>query len=196
MKLPARLLSLCLFATLTTAFSAAAADDLDPEARAAIEAARKMAEKAGVKVPDLKKLMAEDADEKDDTAKKPKGVTTKPSPLTALPAWVTPIPGFKPAPGGTRWIEDGVEHGTMSGTVAGTTREVGEQWKTAAKEKFSSTTTNDMTINGALTVIVFAAYLKDEQVEHKVELELKPSKGGKYSQAKVSYTIAAPEIVK
>ena len=194
MKLPSFTLS--LLAALTATFSAAAADTLDPEARAAIEAARKMAEKAGVKTPDLKKLMAEDADEKDekdDADKKPKGPTTKPSPLTALPAWVTPIPGFKPAPGGTRWIEDGVEHGTISGTVAAAPRDLAEQWKNAAKEKFSSVAINDATINGALTVTVFAAYLREEQVEHKAELELKPAKGGKTSQAKISYTVAAPE---
>lgn len=207
MNLLARTLTLSLLAALATAFSAAAADDLDPETRAALEAARKASEKAGVKTPDLKKLM-EEADEADAAEKKPvakgkpgavkaaplkpaaaKPATEKPEPLKALPDWVTPLPGFQLAPGGKRWTEDEVEKGEISGTVPGAPREVAEGWAKAAKEHFRGVTTNDVTVNGALTMTVFATYLKEELLEHKVELEIKPGKGGKTSAVKLTYSI-------
>lgn len=202
MQLPPRVFTLSLLAALATAFPAAAADDLDPETRAAFEAARQAAEKAGVKLPDLKKLM-EEADAADAADKKPvaKGkaaakdkagaakAPAKPEPLKALPAWITPLAGFQAAPGGKKWTEDEVEKGEISGTAPGAPREVAESWAKAAKEHFRGVTTNDVTINGALTMTIFATYLKEEQLEHRVELEIKPGKGGKTSAVKLSYSI-------
>ena len=195
-----------VFLTLGLAVSLAvlptgAVEDFDAETKAALEAARKTAEKAGVKMPDIKKLM-EETDEPSTPEKKKSGKdkasaakasTEKSEPLKALPVWVTPIPGFQPAPGGKKWREDGAEKGEISGTVPGAPREVAESWAKAAKEKFRGVTTNTMTINGALTLTVFASYLKDEEVEHEVEFELKPGKGGKTSEVTVNYTIAAPK---
>jgi hypothetical protein len=110
-------------------------------------------------------------------------------PLKALPDWIPPITGLKLAPDGKKWTEEEVEHGALSGTVPGAPREVAEAWRVAAKEVFRDVTINDTTINGALTVTVFATYLKEEQLEHKVELELRPAKGGKTSEVKLTYTI-------
>lgn len=171
-----------------------AADETDPQTKAALEAARKAAEKAGMQVPDLKKMMEEDEDEapKKPTAKEKTPAAKKDpakAPLTAWPDWIPAVPGFKMAPGGKKWTEEDVENGLLTGTVAGAPRDIAEAWKNAAKEAFRSVSTNDQTINGALTVTVTALYLKEEQLEHKAELELKPSKGGKTTEVKLTYTI-------
>ncbi len=205
MKIPPRLLTIGMAISLS-ALSARAAEDFDPETKAALEAARKAAEKAGVKMPAIKKLMdeaeAEDAAEKKPAVKgkaaagKPEApapaptmATEKPQPLKALPDWITPLPDFKPAHGGRRWAEEGVEKGELTGTVPGAPRDVAATWAAAAKEHFRGVTTNDVMINGALTMTVFATYLKEEHLEHRVELELKPAKGGKTTAVKFNYSI-------
>ena len=203
MKTSPRLLTFLLATSLST-LSARAAEDFDPETKAALEAARKAAEKAGVKMPDVRKMIedaeAEDAAEKKADAKgkpdagKPaapatKMATQKPEPLKALPDWITPLPDFKPAHGGRRWAEEGVEKGELTGSVPGAPRDVAAAWAKAAKEHFRGVTTNDVMINGALTMTVFATYLKEEQLEHRVELELKPAKAGKTTTVKFNYSI-------
>lgn len=178
---------------LVAAFSATAADVPD-------------AAKAGVKAPDLKKLDA--AEEVEGAGKKPapkgkpgavkasplkpgaaKPAAAKPDPIMALPDWVTPLPGFQPGPGGRKWTEDDVEKWEINGTAPGEPREVAENWVKAAKEHFRDVTTNEATVNGALTITASAKYLKEEQLEHKVELEVKPGKGGKASAVKLTYSI-------
>ncbi len=197
MKTLPGIFTLGLCAAIFAAFSIQAAD-LDAETKAALEAARK----AGVQLPDLKKLM-EEADAEDAVDKKPGGkdkpaakdkagganAAANQEALKVLPAWITPLPGFKPAPGGKKWTESDVEKGEISGSVPGAAREVAESWAKAAKEHFRGVTTNAVTVNGALTMTIFATYLNEEQLEHKVELEIKPGKGGKTGAVKLSYSI-------
>lgn len=174
-------------------FSARAADEdvLPPEARAAIEAAKRNAEKMGVAMPDVEKLMAEDAaEEKEQAKEKPKKLAaTKPEPLKELRAWIPPIDGFKPNPGtGKYWIdENGKENGTMSGTVPAGPREAAENFQKAARPRFPSVSYNDSTINDKLTMTVYVSNLEGEEKEQKIELKLTPAKGGKSSDAILTY---------
>ncbi len=194
-KVLANFLAVGLAASLAV-LRAGAAEDFDLETKSALGAARKAMEKAGVKMPDIKKLL-EEADEpsapEKKQATKEKPAAAKPEALKVLPGWITPIPGFQAALGGKKWMEGGVEKGELSGTVPGAAQEVAASWAKEAKEKFRGVTTNEMKIQGALTIQVFASYLKDEAAEHEVVFELKPGKGGKTSEATVSYTIAAPK---
>jgi hypothetical protein len=197
------LLALAVSTTLAATSFAAGAGDIDPDAKAAVEAARKMAEKAGVQVPDLKKLMEDDEEEKTPAGKKgatatektapAKAANTKPEPLKAPPAWVTPLAGFQQAPGGKRWVEGGVEKGEVTGTAPGAPRELAANWAKAAKESFYGVSTNDATINGALTITIFATHLRNADVDHRVELELQPGKGGKTSNVKLTYAIGTED---
>jgi hypothetical protein len=69
--------------------------------RAQIEPAKKSAEKMGVKMPDIDKMMAEDTEEDEN-----KTAATKPEPLAALPVC-----------GSKQWVDnEGREQGTLRGT--------------------------------------------------------------------------------
>ena len=98
-----------------------AQDNIDPDTQAQINAAKKQAEKMGVKMPDIDKMMqesaAEDAAASDASAKK--AAATKPEPLAALPTWVPALDGFQATTGsGKHWTnDDGKEQGTMIGTL-------------------------------------------------------------------------------
>jgi hypothetical protein len=49
-------------------------------------------------------------------------------------------------------------------------------------------TTNDVTVNGKLTMTVFVSDGNGEKEEHKIELELKPTAGGQSSNATLTYS--------
>ncbi|MEA3188044.1 MAG: hypothetical protein QOD99_1874 [Chthoniobacter sp.] len=170
----------CLLALLSAGTVRAADDGMDAETKAAIEGARKNAGK----MPVLQKLMTEEAEKKDE--EKPAGPTTKPEPLTALPPWIPPVPGFKPESGSKHWMEKGIEKGELRGVIAGAPRAVATKYHDSVKatEKFN-VTVNDVTINDTLTMTVS---LTARDSERKVELELKPTKGGKASAALLTYT--------
>src|SRR6266849_2014565 len=98
-------ISICAIA-MFGASSIQAQDNVDPDSREQIEAAKKHAEKMGVKMPDIDKMMAEDAEE-NAAAKKEmanKAAATKPEPLTSLPAWIPLLDGFQATSGsGKHW---------------------------------------------------------------------------------------------
>jgi len=166
-------------------------DTLPPEARAALEAAKKNFKKQGMTMPDVEKMMAENAaEEKEQEKAKPKKLApTKPEPLKELPAWIRPIDGFKPNPGtGKYWIdENGRENGTMSGTVPAGPRKAAENFQKAARPRFPSVSYNDSTINDKLTMTVYVSNAEAEEKEQKIELKLTPAKGGKSSDAILTY---------
>src|SRR5256885_2510643 len=95
----------CLF--LASAVSLRA-QDVDPDTQEQINAAKKQAEKMGVKMPDIDKMMQESA--ADDAATKKevanKASATKPEPLASLPAWIPALDGFQATAGsGKHWID-------------------------------------------------------------------------------------------
>ena len=49
-------------------------------------------------------------------------------------------------------------------------------------------TTNDVRVNGKLTMTVFVSDGKAEKEEYKIELELKPTAGGQSSNATLTYS--------
>jgi hypothetical protein len=170
---------------------AADEDTLPPEARAALEAAKKNFEKQGMTMPDVEKMMAENAAEEkeQEKAKAKKLAATKPEPLKELPAWIPPIDGFKPNPGtGKHWIdENGRENGTMSGTVPAGPREAAENFQKVARARFPSVSSNDSTINDKLTMTIYVSNVEAGEKEQKIELKLTPAKGGKSSDAILTY---------
>src|SRR6266404_3106085 len=122
------------------------AQNVDPDTQAQINAAKKQAEKMGVKMPDIDKMMqesaAEDAAANDASTKK--AAATKPEPLAALPAWIPAIDGFQATAGsGKHWTnDDGKEQGTMIGTVAGDPHAIFKKWEQLAKPQFSGPDTS------------------------------------------------------
>jgi hypothetical protein len=175
-----------------------AQDNVDPDTRAQIEAAKKNAEKMGVKMPDIDKMMAEDAEE-DAAAKKEvanKTAATKPEPLASLPSWIPPIDGFQPTTGsGKHWIDnEGKEQGTMRGIVSGDPHVVFKSWEKLAKPKFSGgdtawePTIGDM--NGRHYVSLHA-FRRDAQGADfcDLRLELESAKSGK---SNVTFTYIQP----
>src|SRR6266404_807268 len=123
-----------------------AAQNVDPETQERSNAAKKQAEKMGVKLPEIDKMMqenaAEDAAAKTEATKK--AAATKPEPLALLPAWIPALDGFQATAGsGKHWIDnDGKEQGTMIGTVAGDPHAVFRKWEQSAKPQFSGPDTS------------------------------------------------------
>ena len=134
-------LCISIFFVAMCAISIKAQDNVAPDTREQIEAAKKQADKMGVKMPDIDKLMADEAKEdaaaKTETAKK--APATKGEPLAALPEWIPPVDGFQSTAGsGKHWIDnDGKEQGTMKGTVGGDSHAIFKKWESSAKPKFS-----------------------------------------------------------
>jgi hypothetical protein len=131
----------CFIAAILGSACIQAQDNVDPDAREQIEAAKKNAAKMGVKMPDIDKMIAESAED-DAAAKKEvanKAAPTKQEPLASLPAWIPPMDGFQSTAGsGQHWIDnEGKEQGTMRGTVAGDPHAVFKKWEQSAKTKFS-----------------------------------------------------------
>jgi hypothetical protein len=162
-------------------------DVIPPEARAAIEAARKNAENSGVEIPDLEALMKDEEGVPSDDGGAKVAPTAK-EPLDALPSWIPAVPGFRSSAPGSRWTEDGMAKGEMSGIAPGKARELAEEYAQLARPKFRGVTTNDVTINGALTMTVFISNLVDEQAEHRAEVEIKPAADGKDCEVTVNYS--------
>ena len=137
MKLPIVILA----AAILGAASIRAQDNVDPDMREQIEAAKKQADKMGVKAPDIDKLMADQA--KEDAAAKTETAKTVPAtkgePLAALPEWIPPVDGFQSTAGaGKYWTDkDGKEQGTIKGSVAGDPHAVFKKWEASTKSKFS-----------------------------------------------------------
>ena len=130
-----------IFLVVMCAASIKAQDNVDPDMREQIEAAKKQADKMGVKMPDIDKLMAdqakEDAAAKTETAKN--APAKKAEPLAALPEWIPPVDGFQSTGGtGKHWTDnDGKEEGTMKGTVPGDSHAVFKKWEALAKSQFN-----------------------------------------------------------
>jgi hypothetical protein len=137
MKLPVVILAVAVLA----AASIKAQDKVDPDTREQIEAAKKQADKMGVKTPDIDKLMADEA--KEDAAAKTETAKTAPAtkgePLAALPPWIPPVDGFQTTVGaGKHWIDkNGKEQGALKGIVSGDSHAVFKKWEASTKSKFS-----------------------------------------------------------
>jgi hypothetical protein len=186
---------LCIFLVAMCAVSLKAQDKVDPDEREQINAAKKQADKMGVKVPDIDKIMeqtaAEDAAAKTETAKK--APATKAEPLAMLPSWIPTLEGFQSKTGtGKHWIDnDGKEQGTMQGTVAGDPHIVFKKWEDSAKPKFSGgDTTWEPTlgnVNGRHYVSLHA-FRRDASATDfcDVRLEIESTEGGK-SNVTVTY---------
>ena len=136
-------LFLCLSTSLALSLNA---QNVDPDTQEQINAAKKQAEKMGVKMPDIDKMMQESAAD-DAAAKKEvanKAAATKPEPLASLPGWIPALDGFQVTAGsGKHWIDnEGKEQGTMIGTVAGDPHAVFKKWEQSAKPQFSGPDTS------------------------------------------------------
>ena len=130
-----------IFLVAMCAISIKAQNNVDPDSQEQINAAKKQADKMGVKMPDIDKLMADEAKEdaaaKTETAKR--AAPTKAEPLASLPAWIPPVDGFQSTAGsGKHWIDnEGKEQGTMKGIVPGDPHAVFKKWESASKSQFS-----------------------------------------------------------
>jgi hypothetical protein len=176
-----------------SASSIKAQDNVDPDMQEQINAAKKQAEKMGVKMPDIDKMMKESAAEDARTEEAKKVAATKPEPLAALPAWIPPLDGFQAVAGsGKHWIDsEGKEQGTMTGTVAGDPHAVFKKWEQSAKPQFSGPDTSWSptigNVNGTHYVSLHTFRRDTSGTELcDLTLELDAASGGK-SKATVTY---------
>jgi len=185
-------LFLCLFTSLALSLNA---QNVDRDTQEQINAAKKQAEKMGVKMPDIDKMMqessADDAAAKKEVANK--AAATKPEPLASLPAWIPALDGFQPTSGsGKHWIDnDGKQQGTMIGTVAGDPHAVFKKWEQSAKPQFSGPDTSWSptigNVNGKHYVSLHT-FRRDASGTELCDLTLElDAAGGGKSKATVSY---------
>ena len=173
--------------------SVRAQDNVDPDMQEQINAAKKQAEKMGVKMPDIEKMMQESAAEDARTEGAKKAAATKPESLASLPAWIPALDGFQVTAGsGKHWInDDGKEEGTMIGTVAGDPHAVFKKWEQLAKPQFSGPDTSWSptigSVNGKHYVSLHTSRRDTSGTDLcDLTLELDAAGGGK-SKATVSY---------
>ena len=182
----------CLFLSLALSLKG---QNVDPETQEQINAAKKQAERMGIKMPDIDKLMEESAAE--DAAMKKgvanKAAATKPQPLASLPTWIPAIDGFQPTNGtGKHWIDnDGKEQGTMIGTIAGDPHAIFKKWEESAKPQFSGPDTSWSPTIGSTNgehYIYLHTFRRDASGTELCDLTLElDTAGGGKSKATVTY---------
>lgn len=200
------LLSISVFALVVLSPTAAQNED---QAKAAIDAARKAAQEAGVEVPDVKKedldallgKLAEEVEkakakkegEKEEPAKPAKPGEDPEAPsvrIEKLPDWIPAIEGFKPAGLGREW-EGPVLTGKLKGTSPAKPAALAEAWLALDGKGFSAER-NTRSAGGKVTresVKLISKTTSDQWVE----LQAEPGAEGEPTAVRVTYAQPAPK---
>ena len=157
---------------------------------AALKQAKEAARKTEMKMSDVEKIMAEgDPEEAREKAAKQAAVDA-PGPAK-LPAWTPKVPQFTSAgPAARELIEEEpvvVEKGTSPLTPA----ELGDAWEKALANQEINHSRNNMTINGAITVILYLSARSESGEE--VRLEARRDPGEKISRVMIISPLPVPK---
>jgi len=142
--------------------------DVDDAIKQATDAAAKM----GVKMPDVKKQLAdienEEAREKAALQKQ----LEAPGPV-ALPDWTPKTPQFQVSGPVAKKIIDDQVNVVLVGTTSLTPAELGDAWEKAKGDKLNSSR-NNISVNNTKTVILFLSTREEPRQEVKMEAERAP----------------------
>jgi hypothetical protein len=130
--------------------------DVDKETEAALRRASEAAKKMGVQMPDVKKLMEEDAQEEAKEKEKAKGkvqaAMNAPGPV-AFPDWTPKIPEFTPAGPIAKNVVDDVPQIVQTGTSPLTPIALADAWEKFKNDKYQLSRI-DSNINQTITQTV------------------------------------------
>jgi len=165
------------------------AQDSDDELSSALKQANEAAKKMQMKMPDVKKIMEEnDKEEAKEKAAK-QAVVDAPGPAK-LPVWTPKVPQFTPAGPVAKELVEGEPAVVEKGTSPLTPAELGDAWEKAVVNQQINHSRNNMTINGAITVILYL-HARSESPE-EVRLEARRDPGEKISRVMVISPLPVP----
>ena len=160
------------------------AQDTDKEIETALRQANEAAKKMGVQMPDVKKMMAEDAQEEAKEQAKAKAklqaAISAPGPV-AFPNWTPNIPEFTPAGPVGKKIVDDVAQIVQTGTSPLSPVALADEWEKFKNDKyqFSRMRSN---INETITQTVTFRELEDPHQEVTMKATRAPGKKSRTSR--------------
>ncbi len=152
------------------------AQDTDKETEAALRQASEAAKKMGIEMPNVKKMMEEDAKEEAKEAAKAKAkvqaAISAPGPVV-FPDWMPKIPEFTPAGAAAKKVVDDVPQIVQTGTSPLTPVALADAWEKFKNDKyqFSRMRSN---INKTITQTVTFRELEDPHQEVTMEATREP----------------------
>ena len=154
----------------------ATAQDIDKETEAAIRQASEAAKKMGIEMPNVKKIMEEDAkEEAKEKAKaraKVQAAISAPGPI-AFPDWMPKVPEFTPTEPAVKKVVDDVPQIVQTGTSPLTPVALADAWEKFKNDKyqFSRMRSN---INKTITQTVTFRELEEPHQEVTMEATREP----------------------
>src|SRR5438093_7471892 len=153
------------------------AQDTDKETEAALRQASEAAKKMGIEMPNVKKMMEEDAKEEAKEAAKAKAkvqaAISAPGPVV-FPDWMPKIPGFTPAGAAAKKVVDDAPQIVQTGTSPLTPVALADAWEKFKNDKYSFSRTRS-NINGTITQTVTYRNVDDTTQEVTMEVKREPS---------------------
>ena len=148
------------------------AQDTDKETEAALRQASEAAKKMGIEMPNVKKMMEEDAKEEAKAKVKVQAAISAPGPV-AFPDWTPKIPEFTPAGPAAKKVVDDVPQIVQTGTSPLTPVALADAWEKFKNDKyqFSRMRSN---INKTITQTVTFRELEDPHQEVTMEATREP----------------------
>ena len=188
--LPFLLLFALVFAGLANA------QDTDKEIETALRQANEAAKKMGVQMPDVKKMMAEDAQEEAKEQAKAKAkvqaALNAPGPV-AFPNWTPKIPEFTPAGPVAKKIVDDVAQIVQTGTSPLSPVALADEWEKFKNDKYQFSRMNS-NINETITQTVTFRELDDPHQEVTMKATREPRE--KITQVTLSAPLPTPAEAK
>jgi hypothetical protein len=170
-------------ATLGIAPLASGEDDKETEAQ--LKHAKEAAKGMGMEMPDVQKMLDENAkEEKADEAPAKKKEAEKPAGPIALPDWTPKLSQFTPAGPAAKKIVDGKEQIVLSGTSLLTPAALAAEWEKFKNPKFNHEA-NSSNINGSVTETVNYSNSENPMVD-AVRMEAERKAGAKITQVTIT----------
>jgi hypothetical protein len=149
------------------------AEDSDKDVDAALEQANEAAKKMGLKMPDVKQIMAESDKEEAKEKAARQAVVDAPGPAE-FPKWTPKVPQFTSSGPIAKKLVDDEPAVAQEGTSPLTPAELGDAWEKAVANQEINHSRNNMTINGAITVIIYLSARSESREEVRLEARRDP----------------------
>jgi hypothetical protein len=170
----------------------------DPDLQKMLKEAQELQKEAGpakpVKMSDLQKQADEIQAQQKREEEKEKAALQKqlaaPGPV-ALPDWTPATPQFHASGPVNKKIVDDQVRVIQTGTSPLSPKELGDAWEAAVAGKEINNSRNNITVNGAPSVVLFLSTRTDPRQE--VEMEAKREAGGKITEVNISSPLPKPE---
>ena len=170
----------------------------DPDLQKMLKEAQELQKEGGpakpVKMSDLQKQADEIQAQQKQEEEKEKAALQKqlvaPGPV-ALPDWTPATPQFHASGPVSRKIVDDEVRVIQTGTSPLSPKELGDAWEAAVAGKEINNSRNNITVNGAPSVVLYLSTRTDPRQE--LEMEARREAGGKITKVNISSPLPKPE---